>query len=74
VRDFLESFEVKLESVPVIEKKEVIQMIVDKIVVDREAGEVNCYIKALPGIAEIEQLKGSNNWVSGVAPKQFQAD
>ena len=50
VRSFLESFEQKLESVSMFEKKELIRMVVEKIVVDREADQMQYYLRALPGI------------------------
>lgn len=68
VRSFLENFEEKLKSVSTFEKKELIRMVVDKIVVDKEADQIQCYLRGLPAIDEIEKYKGDNSLLSGVAP------
>ena len=68
VRAFLENFEEKMASVPMIEKKELIRMVVEKIIVDREAGQINCYIKPIPTINEFERFEGDKSWVQPVAP------
>ena len=64
----LEGFEQKLESVSMFEKKELIRMVVEKIVVDRETDQIQCYLRALPAIQEIEEFKKENSWVDTVAP------
>ena len=44
IRSFLESFEAKPESVPMFDKKELIRMVVEKIIVDRE-GKISAISK-----------------------------
>lgn len=56
VLSFLRSFEERLQSVPMIEKKCMIRMVVEKIIVNRKTGEIDCYVKHLPSIREVELL------------------
>ncbi len=43
-------------------------MAVDKIIVDREAGEIQCYIKRLPAIARLDESTEHQSSVLGAAP------
>ena len=53
VTSFLNSFEKRLETVPFVEKKELIRMVVEKILVDKDQNKVICYIRQIPRLDEL---------------------
>jgi hypothetical protein len=57
VADFILNFEKRIANVPIHEKKDLIRKIVSKIIVDREANVVRCYVRKVPAVtSEIEDI------------------
>ena len=65
VVSFLEQFEKRFEQAPLPERKELLRMVVEKILVDREARKVSCYIRQLPRIDELVNLNGEGDFLLG---------
>ena len=68
VRAFLETFEGRFKAADIYQKKELIRMVVEQIVVDKEQGVVRCYIKQVPPIGGTEGLSKHQIHVQSVAP------
>ena len=68
VRAFLETFEDRFKAADIYQKKELIRMLVEQIVVDKEQGVVRCYIKQVPPIGGTEGLSKHQIHVQSVAP------
>ena len=67
VTNFLENFEQKFESVPILEKKELLRKVVEKIVVNPDERKVSCYIKRLPMIETVENPSDRGGVLLGAA-------
>jgi site-specific DNA recombinase len=57
VSQFFNNFEEHFDKAPIMEKKELLRKVVDRITVDRETRAVNCYIKRIPTLEEVPVLK-----------------
>jgi len=57
VVDFILNFEKRIVNVPIHEKKDLVKRIVSKIIVDRDANVVRCYVRKVPAVtSEIEDM------------------
>jgi hypothetical protein len=57
VADFILNFEQRIASIPIHQKKDLIRRVVSKIIVDRDANIVRCYVRRVPAVTtEIEDI------------------
>ena len=68
---FFARFEENFDKVPILEKKDLIRRIVEKILVDPVNRKVECYLRQMPNIPVVEEFNSSAGkpfWVPPVAP------
>ena len=70
VAEFLLGFEQGFKDAPIMEQKELLRKVVEKIEVDRCTGAVRCYIRKIPMVEEVQAIEKQrkDDWVLSVAP------